>query len=60
MKGGRTALGEVANFEIEQDHNKKIKDYPLPKLVREQLVDNKLLEDFNNLTASLLGVNADL
>ncbi|MGZ2371461.1 DUF1905 domain-containing protein [Ancylomarina sp. YFZ004] len=52
MKGGNTALGELANFEIVQDYNKKLKDYPLPKLVREQLVDNNLLVDFNNLTAS--------
>ena len=52
MKGGNTALGKMANFEIEQDYNKKVKDYPLPKLVSEQLVDNNLLADFNNLTAS--------
>ena len=52
MKGGNTALGEVAHFEIEQDYNKRVKEYPVPKLVTEQLVENKLLTDFNNLTAS--------
>ncbi|MRT92813.1 DUF1905 domain-containing protein [Ancylomarina sp. 16SWW S1-10-2] len=52
MQGGRTALGKVAQFEIEQDHNKNVKEYSVPKLVTEQLVDNNLLADFNNLTAS--------
>ena len=52
MKGGNTALGEVASFEIGQDYNKVIKAYPVPKLVTEQLIENNLLADFNKLTAS--------
>ena len=52
MKGGSTALGEVASFEIVQDYNKIVKEYPVPKLVIELLVTNNLLAEFNNITAS--------
>jgi len=52
MKGGKTALGEFANFEIEQDENKAVKDYPIPTQLVEQLDKNKLRNDFDTLTAS--------
>ncbi len=52
MKGGRTALGEVASFKIEQDKTKIIKEYPIPNLLSEILDQSRLTEDFNNLTSS--------
>ncbi len=52
MKGGKTALREVGAFEIEQDYNKKVKEYPTPELLTENLDSNNLMKNFNNLTAS--------
>jgi hypothetical protein len=52
MKGGKTALGEFANFEIEQDENKAANDYPIPAQLVEQLDKNELRKDFDTLTAS--------
>jgi len=52
MKGGKTALGEIAIFEIEQDKKNVIKEYPEPKLLLEQLNKHKLNEQFKLLTAS--------
>jgi hypothetical protein len=52
MIGGETALGKVAIFKIEQDHNKEIKEYPIPNLLTEYLVRGNLVTDFDNLTAS--------
>jgi Bacteriocin-protection, YdeI or OmpD-Associated/Domain of unknown function (DUF1905) len=52
MKGGKTALGEVATFEIEQDTEKKVKEYPIPNLLVETLQENNLTTAFENLTAS--------
>ena len=52
MKGGNTALGQMATFEIEQDDNKEIKEYPVPELLTEHLVARNLMADFNNLAAS--------
>ena len=52
MKGGSTALGEIANFKIEQDKSKVVKDYLIPKKLVEYLDKNKLTKDFENLTES--------
>lgn len=52
MKGGKTALGEIANFAIEQNTEKIIKEYSIPKLLEEKLDENQLTSDFNSLTAS--------
>lgn len=52
MKGGKTALGEVAGFDIEQENNKVVKEYPIPNLLIELLDKNKLTDDFKNLTSS--------
>jgi hypothetical protein len=52
MKGGKTALGKVAHFNIEQDNQKKKEKYSIPKLLREVLKENKLTETFNSLTPS--------
>lgn len=52
MRGGKTALGKIAAFEIEQDADRIVKKYPIPKQLVEHLNKNKLTTDFNNLTAS--------
>ena len=52
MKGGETALGKTATFEIEQDSKKICKEYPIPELLAEQLDKHKLKGDFDNLTVS--------
>lgn len=52
MKGGKTALGEVAHFMIEQDSEKVRKEYPMPRLLVEILDNNGLTEAFENLTPS--------
>ncbi|MFT4062671.1 MAG: YdeI/OmpD-associated family protein [Edaphocola sp.] len=52
MKGGKTALGETAAFEIEQDNEKTSKEYPTPLMLTEQLKKEHLTTAFDNLTAS--------
>jgi hypothetical protein len=52
LKGGKTALGEVANFTLEQDSPKEIRNYPIPKVLSETLDHSKLRADFENLTPS--------
>lgn len=52
MKGGKTALGEVASFKIEPDTKNVAEEYPIPDLLREQLDKNKLTDKFNSLTSS--------
>lgn len=37
MKGGETALGQVATFKIEQDTEKISKDYPTPTILTKEL-----------------------
>lgn len=51
MKGGNTALGKTASFEIEQNTEKAENEFPMPELLRQELIKNKLTADFNNLTA---------
>jgi Bacteriocin-protection, YdeI or OmpD-Associated/Domain of unknown function (DUF1905) len=52
IKGGRTALSETATFKIEQNTEKIIKEYPIPKLLIEQLDKQQQAKNFNTLTAS--------
>lgn len=52
MKGGKTALGEVAAFEIEQDTTEEEKRYPIPVLLTNALQEHDVEEAFNNLTAA--------
>ncbi len=52
IKGGRTALGDLAEFVIEQDNTEEEKRYPMPDLLASALKENKLEEAFNSLTAS--------
>ena len=52
MKGGKTALWEIATFEIKQNIEKVAKDYSMPKLLIAQLEKHKLTTDFDRLTAS--------
>lgn len=52
MNGAQTALGEIAHFEIEQDHEKVIIDYPMPELLIEELAKHCLTKDFDLLTKS--------
>ena len=42
MLGGKTALGEVAVFEIQQDQDRVVKQYPVPNLLSQYLTKNKL------------------
>ncbi|GAB3502719.1 YdeI/OmpD-associated family protein [Emticicia fontis] len=50
MKGGKTALGEVAMFMIEQDFTTEDKRYPMPDLLAKALLENELEPIFENLT----------
>lgn len=51
MKGGKTALGEFAEFSIEPDQRKELEaDYPVPPVLTEKLIEHQLLEDFNALS----------
>ena len=52
LKGANTSVGKIADFEIEQDFNVEIKEYPVPKMLMEQLRKRKLFVDFNNLSKS--------
>ena len=52
MKGGNTALGKIAAFEIEQVPGKKRPALPMPKLLSDQLRKHKLSDAFEALTAS--------
>ena len=52
MKGGKTALGEVANFIIEQDHEKVVTEYPIPPLLVGILKKDNLTAAFDDLTSA--------
>ena len=52
MKGGKTALGQIATFKIEQDTEKTVKEYPIPLILTEQLKKYQLTKAFDNLTTS--------
>ncbi len=50
MKGGKTALGEIAGFVIEQDTTPEEKRYPVPDLLAKALQENDLGLIFESLT----------
>ncbi|HLO60436.1 MAG TPA: DUF1905 domain-containing protein [Bacteroidales bacterium] len=51
MKGGKTAVGSVAHFEIEQDTEiVKKQEYPMHPVLADYLQQNGLEENFNLLT----------
>jgi Domain of unknown function (DUF1905)/Bacteriocin-protection, YdeI or OmpD-Associated len=52
MKGGKTALGELATFVIEQNNSSTVKEYPTPSLLTEKLIKNQLTKEFDSLTVS--------
>lgn len=52
MKGGKTAVGKIANFQIEQDTSDPEKEYPIPTQLTKKLKENQLEDTFNNLTFS--------
>jgi hypothetical protein len=52
MKGGKTALGETASFEIEQNFTVVDQMYAMPKLLQKALDKHQLREQFNLLTPS--------
>lgn len=50
MKGAKTTVGEIADFNIEQDFIIANKEYPVPGLLFEQLSKKNLTSDFDSLT----------
>ena len=50
MKGGKTALGEIASFAIEQNEVELVKMYAMPKVLSTILEKEKLNNDFNSLS----------
>lgn len=50
MKGGKTALGQVASFTIEQNEVELVNMYAMPKLLSAILEKENLNEDFNSLS----------
>ncbi len=52
MKGGKTELGEVASFNIEQNLTKIEKMYEMPQLLAQALNEHYLTDDFNRLSPS--------
>jgi hypothetical protein len=51
MKGGKTAVGEIAEFEIEQDNEiVKKQEYPMHPVLADYLRQNSLEENFEQLT----------
>lgn len=52
LKGGDTAIGEMAKFTIEQDFNPIEDDYPMVEALALQLEDKGLTTAFDNLSPS--------
>lgn len=52
MKGGKTALGEVAEFNIEQNHEKIEQMYEMPEVLAQALKINGLEVVFDKLSPS--------
>jgi hypothetical protein len=52
LKGAEVSVGQIANFIIEQDAPRALRNYPVPKEFRKQLHAQKLLPAFNNLLPS--------
>jgi uncharacterized protein YdeI (YjbR/CyaY-like superfamily) len=51
-KGGKTAVGQVASFIIEQDNDKVSAAYPFPRALLEQLEKENLTTAFNSRASS--------
>jgi len=49
MKGGKTALGEVADFSIEQDLEAETREYPVPAALSEALSQHNLTDVLHSL-----------
>lgn len=52
MKGGKTALGKVAEFSIEQNHEKVEQMYEMPDALMQALKTNELEAEFDKLSPS--------
>lgn len=52
MKGGKTALGKIATFEIEQNTTKIEEEYPVPPQLKKALREANLTKEFNGLRPS--------
>lgn len=52
MKGGKTALGELAAFQIEQNTTALVKLYPMPAALAAQLTIHQLNDAFEQLSAA--------
>ena len=50
MSGGNTALGKITTFQIEQNLEKIVKEYPLPILLERELKQKNLTDEFTKLT----------
>jgi len=50
MKGGSTALGEIAVFHIEQNEEEKIETYLMPLKLEKALIKEHLVKEFDALT----------
>lgn len=50
MKGGKTALGKIAAFSIEQNKTKIEQEYPFPPLLKKTLTNHGLTKNFNELS----------
>lgn len=50
MKGGKTALGKVASFDIEQNTDKIELEYPIPPALKKTLTQHGLTMNFNALS----------
>jgi hypothetical protein len=53
MKGAKTAVGETAVFEIEENNEKIIREYPMPKILEDHLSKHNLTDRFDKLTPSV-------
>lgn len=52
MKGGKTALGEIAAFTIAQNHTIVEQIYPMPEILADELTKHQLHDQFNLLSAA--------
>jgi hypothetical protein len=53
MKGGKTSVGETAVFEIEENKEKIIREYPMPEILEAHLSKHNLTDRFEKLTPSV-------
>lgn len=50
MKGGKTALGEIADFLIEQNEDVEVEKPKMHKKLKSRLIDEKLIDRFEQLS----------